>query len=897
MTLHAPASWPFAARSEELDLLTSVVTDGLEQPDRPAGAVIVSPPGVGKTRLARECLGWAADRGLPTAWVVGTRSTASTPYAAVSHLAPGVDATRYGDIGALYAAFARALHGTDDSRPVLVVDDAHLLDEGSAALVLHLTLAASATVIVTVRRGERVSDSVTALWKDGLALRVDLQEFSLEETESLIDDVLDHRVGAQARRRLASSSGGNALFVRELVLGAMESGSLRRTDGYWRWDGKVPPAPRLADLVDQRLRDLDQAAQEAVAVVALGDPLDLTVAESLAGAAAVGRGELAGLIQINGSADHPVCRLAHPLYGDVLLAGRGVVEQRRLHLALADAFEQRGRLSDDELMRMATWRLNGGGALDAETLVYVAVIANRSFDYGLGERFARTAVDVGAGLDAVLALATALNGQGRYEDCERLLAPVAGDAVTAPDDAHRREYLEQRFNALHVGLGRREEAERVLDQFARARGDAHSVQLVAGYRARTWVDAGRMRDVLALTSPILGDPGAAGDSVLAAAQFQAEALAYLGRTTTARELHARMRALPPTVEHPRASRAELFADMQAILCQFLEGRAQDAVRVVGRYYETLLGTNHAGTRGLAALSLGAALLLRGRPRRAERVLTEGAVEVTWPDVGSARSWVAALQAQAHALLGDVESARTALDRSREVRPDCPSARCRSDLVLAEVYVLMAEHAPGASAQAALDGAEQLRELKVYRAAALHLAARMGAEPERVHEQVADLADQVESRYVRLLADHLSALCHDDGAELESVAERFEQLGTDLLAAECAAQASASYHRAGRSSEATRSAARGRALARRCEGAWTPALDLASPLQDLSPREREVARLAGDGLTNLQIAERLVVSVRTVESHLYQAFGKLGVEHRDELARVLEAPGSVTGEVQ
>ena len=55
---------------------------------------------------------------------------------------------------------------------------------------------------------------------------------------------------------------------------------------------------------------------------------------------------------------------------------------------------------------------------------------------------------------------------------------------------------------------------------------------------------------------------------------------------------------------------------------------------------------------------------------------------------------------------------------------------------------------------------------------------------------------------------------------------------------------------------------------------------------LTRREREIAALAARGLTNREIAARLVVSVRTVEGHLYQAFGKLGVTARVELPGLL-----------
>jgi DNA-binding CsgD family transcriptional regulator len=56
--------------------------------------------------------------------------------------------------------------------------------------------------------------------------------------------------------------------------------------------------------------------------------------------------------------------------------------------------------------------------------------------------------------------------------------------------------------------------------------------------------------------------------------------------------------------------------------------------------------------------------------------------------------------------------------------------------------------------------------------------------------------------------------------------------------------------------------------------------------DLSRREHAVAVLASRGLSNREIAERLYVSIRTIESHLAQAFVKLGVNRRSQLPEVL-----------
>jgi DNA-binding CsgD family transcriptional regulator len=56
--------------------------------------------------------------------------------------------------------------------------------------------------------------------------------------------------------------------------------------------------------------------------------------------------------------------------------------------------------------------------------------------------------------------------------------------------------------------------------------------------------------------------------------------------------------------------------------------------------------------------------------------------------------------------------------------------------------------------------------------------------------------------------------------------------------------------------------------------------------DLTPREAQVAALARHGLTNAQIAERLVLSTRTVDSHMQRSYGKLGINRRARLVEVL-----------
>ena len=80
--------------------------------------------------------------------------------------------------------------------------------------------------------------------------------------------------------------------------------------------------------------------------------------------------------------------------------------------------------------------------------------------------------------------------------------------------------------------------------------------------------------------------------------------------------------------------------------------------------------------------------------------------------------------------------------------------------------------------------------------------------------------------------------------------------------------------------------RAEALAEQCGGADTPALRQAREPLPLTDREREIVVLIGQGLSNRDIAERLTLSVRTVEGHIYKAMSKTDTASREELASLL-----------
>jgi DNA-binding NarL/FixJ family response regulator len=65
------------------------------------------------------------------------------------------------------------------------------------------------------------------------------------------------------------------------------------------------------------------------------------------------------------------------------------------------------------------------------------------------------------------------------------------------------------------------------------------------------------------------------------------------------------------------------------------------------------------------------------------------------------------------------------------------------------------------------------------------------------------------------------------------------------------------------------------------------------LGELTPQQRQIVRLASDGLTNRQIGDRLFLSPRTVSSHLYRSYPKLGIAGRRQLRDVIARASTPT----
>jgi DNA-binding CsgD family transcriptional regulator len=142
---------------------------------------------------------------------------------------------------------------------------------------------------------------------------------------------------------------------------------------------------------------------------------------------------------------------------------------------------------------------------------------------------------------------------------------------------------------------------------------------------------------------------------------------------------------------------------------------------------------------------------------------------------------------------------------------------------------------------------------------------------------------VDGQLAPLYARHAFALDTKDADGLEGCGRDFEALGALLSATDAFAHAAVQHEADGNRSNAVVAATAAYRIAALCGGVTTPALVAVPDPSPLTVREREIAGLIAARLSNSEIADRLVLSVRTVESHIYRACAKLDVTDRDQLA--------------
>jgi DNA-binding CsgD family transcriptional regulator len=850
----------------------------------PRGVVLAGPAGVGKTRLGREAVAIADHAGMATAEVSASRSAAQLPFGAFAPLLPGdPDGDAAAGPGApddLVGLLRRSVEAladrADGQRLLLFVDDAHLLDDASATLLYQAASTGAAVVVATVATGEAAPDPVTALWKDELAARVEVGGLDTEAVEALLAEVLEGPVDPAAAVQFADRSRGNVLFLRELVVGALEAGDLHEDSGIWRLDRELAPSTRLVEIVEARLGRLDDAERELVELLAYGEPLgqaelaqlsDTSVAEDL---------ERRDVLASHMDRRRLVVYLAHPLYGEVVRARTPALRARTIARGLADAVEATQPNRQEDVLRVATWRMLAGDG-SPEVMAQGAAIARCRYDFPLAERLATAALDAGAGFDTALLLAQVVSLQGRRDEAEAALAALAADA---DDDAARGQVAVARFDNAASWLGG--DQLRILDEAEDAIIDPEWRDALEARRLSVLFHEHGPRVTVEAALPLLSR--ASGGALAFACKVGGHGLARLGRLDAAldvaeRGTHASSSAPTPGL-YPwwhAVTRATALA---------YAGRFEEADELVAASHRQAL--DDGSTEAQAAFALAGAAMVgeRGRVHTAAHRAREAAalnLQLGRPMLVRRDRATGAL---ALALAGDAAGAEAELAEVGAL--DLPHVmRDEVDLLQARAWATVAAGDIPAG-RAVLDDAVTLALAigdRVGAASALHGVARLGHAAD-VCEPLAKLAQLVDGELAATRAAHALALADGDAHALGRVSEAFEAMGADLLAAEASADAAVALRQAGKARDASAAERRTGLLVDRCEEPQTPALQATEARARLTPAERETAVLAAAGRSNREIAEELYLSTRTVENRLQRVYEKLGISGRTEVHEAL-----------
>jgi len=867
----------------------AIVAAAMDSVHGGVGVVLRGGAGVGKSRLLVEIVDRLGREGIESTALHATAATASIPLGVfLSVLGPEesvaaapVDQAPPPPVALLRLAGVIRSRLLQGSPAVVCVDDAHLLDPPSAGLLLELGRS-GAILLLALRDGAPVADAVSALWHDGVATVVRVDSLDTGDTHALVAALLDGPVDRGLSRAIAVKSGGNPLFITEIVRSIVVSGVATVRGGVWTLVGQMPLLPHLTDYLAVRIDELDPEILEVVELLAVAGSLGLDDAIDLVGETALENAETAGLVTVRDDSARAdvrgVVRLAHPLYVDAVLAELTALKRSRVCRRLSDALLARTRdraLTVDERVDLASWRLTDGTAVAADELVALAELVYTS-DPALCNRFVAAALEARRGVFESLRLAMLLAHLHRRDDAERLLESL--DEATIPPGA-RAIAVASRAYLLGIVGHRPGVALEIVDAALLEHG---ALPVLRATRTDALWQLGRFVESTAYGRPLFFDEGApATERVMAGAVLSMMAISGARRDDYLEYRGVLERLLPLAVGMPEGHDT---LQLQGVLAALnLDQDLERAERLAQAGYQSALERGNESARTEFTHLIAWMLVLRGDLPAALPLLTEvNAGSGMW--ARTTRPWTRSHYVRALVLDSRAGEARIALDEVLS-QPHAPVHDV--SLALASAGVLAAEGAldeAGRRCAAAASDAAALGQAERARAAwfgGLRYGDARSAH--ELHRELSAAGDKIEVAK-RALA---RAWLDSDAPKAETAATTFARRGLLWYAIDAQAMAVA-IRRASLETAALASArlAELRLLAHGLTSPTVRFLAPANPASELTPRELEIARLAAHGHPDRVIAERLLISVRTVNTHLGRVYEKLAISGRARLAAVL-----------
>jgi DNA-binding CsgD family transcriptional regulator len=843
-------AWELVGRDAELQRARTLVESA-------TGVALLGSAGVGKSRLLREVLDDVDAATLPTLRFRATEATRSIPFAPFASLVP--DAPAWDRLQVFREALVGLRSQVGPRGLLLGVDDAHHLDAGSLALLTAATREDDITVCLTARAGEPMDADLVDLWTDGVMARIDIGPLGHAEVHALLDATLGPCDQALVEE-LWRLSAGNPLVLHELVEGAAGQTMARGADGIWRQTADLTDSPRLVDLITARLLRMPEEVRGALALLAVGDPVPLTLLEEAVGPQ-VEVLERLDLISVSRGDDDPSVTPAHPLYGEILKRRLSATQAREANRSLLRAAVRLKTVPD--VLRTALWQHDAGGIEHPEIAVAGARAALARHDGTLAERLVRPVA--GSSPRAAIVLGRALTLRHRFSDAERTLRTVLPDST----DTHG-ELASARAHNLAFGLGRVADAVEVLADAARVVNDATRARLDTE-RGLISAMRGDFVDAEASGRAVIANPEATAPARAAGYVNLALSLAMTADCRGFDEM------LPDAYAAAHAARTEVpFAEGQIRVMEFCArcaaGRIAEAVDLGHRGVARSSGSALHST-WLSASAMG--LDLAGCLEEALQAATHARNLMGASDPFGLERQARGLQAMARGQRGDPAAVQDVQDISLSEAEPRVTIWVRRGLVWAAAADGRTDEAAEGAVTAGREGIAGQHH--AWAAQAFHDAVRLGR-PELVVDDLAARRNDHGADLSNTMVEHADALATDDADRLLAVATSFGRMHAPLLAAEAAAQASSRLDGA----EAALACCLSLGWEQRCQEPRTPALT--SRPAHASMREVEVAIEAAKGNTSSQIADGLFLSPRTVDNHLRSIYRKLGISGRAELSQ-------------
>ncbi|WP_037626412.1 LuxR C-terminal-related transcriptional regulator [Streptomyces aureus] len=870
--------WPLVGRQTHLASFRKDLVAGDIR-----GWLVCGPAGVGKTRLSDEFLDLAAAEKRRTVKAVASRAAAQVPLGAIAHILPaGVDMA---DPVQGFRAVAQALAGLPQPTVVLV-DDLHLLDNSSAALLGQLLDSGTIVLIGTARTGERSSDVVDGLLQRGDHIRrTDLDHMVRDQVEELLQRVLEGPVSRRALHTLLGASDGNPLFLRELVLGAMAQGNLTLNRGVW--DTSEEPlrvTPHLRDLIAGRIASSSPATRPLLAALAFCRSLSLSDAAVLADRTDLERLERSGIVEISVQGARVTVALAHPLYGEVIAADTSALQRYDIALQQAERVGSHGLRRREDALHVASWLLAATGTAEPALLRQAAAIAMNSNDNEhVIELLSAIKADQHTSESRVL-LGRALMHTGRLDQAEVVLAEA--DAQAAND---YEKIIAATTRCINLYWSDPDPAPAVaVCAAARATlSDQTAAQQLRIMEGAMLTVGGSPVPGLQILNELPDTPSEeALDVWLATISAKTMGLTFVGKVEQAQALAEHAKSIHEAVGEGKLLPHPVMQVAPLALSLMERGRIDQAREICLSAADRLQDTHSPVARQFLAYESARAEWLAGRPVSARRWYAEGvATSRTYGLDRVTRLHLSGLMA-CTALVGDLDTAAS-LVADYEASKTSGGLAGEESLGVAWLHAARGElsHARDLLRTAA-DRARKTGHL-VSEALLLTDIARLG-DAKAVHERMAELSTSGDGALTSARARFVAALANRDPQELMACSEELDGMGARLLAAESAAEAANAWRRKGDTRKVTAATAGATRLADQCEGARTPILSsIADDVEPLTRREQEIALLAASGKTSKAISQHLMLSVRTVDNHLQRIYLKLGVRSRRDLALALK----------